>query len=328
MSGHDGFLGVRSVWLGIGIAAVALFGWQAMAPQPPLTEAVATLNVIEGGKSRMQQVTRRDCVSKPDRVWAVIEGGVECLAYVTAGFPGPGSSVPVAVVYLGGDIPGDQLARANDSGASIRNRNRADAIAKRYGVPVVIVGRPGIMGSTGFHMAGGMRDEAQVLAAAIDALKEKLSIRRLALAGQSGGARVIAQLMAMGRRDIACAAMGSGAYGIPRLKGGGISRTNIFGDPGQRFLVPLREIGSVASDPDRRSFVIADKQDRISLYHEQKSWAEKLTEAGHHAQLIDASATDPDHHGLSTQAVAAAAMCARGGSDADIRKTASERTLR
>jgi pimeloyl-ACP methyl ester carboxylesterase len=329
MSNHDGFLGARSVWLGVGIAALALVGWQAMAPQPaPPTEAAATLNVIEGDKSRIERVTRRDCLQKPDRVWAVVEGGVECLAYVTAGFPASGSSTGVAVVYLGGDIPGDRLARANDSGAPIRNRNRAEAIAKRYGVPVVIVGRPGIMGSTGFHMAGGMRDEAQVLGAGLEALKDKLSIRHLALAGQSGGARVIAQLLAMGRRDIACAAMGSGAYGIPRLKGGGTSRTNIFGDPGQRFLVPLREVASIANDPARRSFVIADKQDRISPFDEQKSWSDRLAESGHHVQFIEANATDPEHHGLSTQSIAAASLCARGDSDAEIRKAASERTLR
>ena len=69
------------------------------------------------------------------------------------------------------------------------------ALAERHGVPVVVIGRPGLMGSSGFHIIGGQRDEAHVMDAALGAIQQKLGIRRFALAGQSGGARIVAQLM-------------------------------------------------------------------------------------------------------------------------------------
>jgi predicted esterase len=176
------------------------------------------------------------------------------------------------------------------------------------------------MGSSGFHLLGGRRDEGLVIDAAVDSLKERLGIRRLALAGQSGGARIIAQLMVIGRRDIACAAMGAGAYDVPRLRGGGTSTTNIFGDPGRRFLVPIRQAGEIPVVPGRRLFVIGDPRDQVAPFSEQKDWADRLTSLGHSVQLIEAKAKDPQFHGMTEKSLIAAGMCMAERNDADIRQ--------
>lgn len=320
MSGNQGgFFGVQSMWLGLGVAAAMLFGWRFLS-QPPADapkDAVAYLNIGSGGDSRVETINRNQCLQRDNRLWAVTAEGVECIAYVaSANAQGAGS----ALVYLGGDVKESELAGATQEASRVDYQRRADIWSTRLGVPVVIIGRPGLMGSSGFHLLGGRRDEGQVIDAAVDALKERLGIRRIGLAGQSGGSRIIAQLMVIGRRDIACAAMGAGAYDLPRLRGGGTSSTNIFGDPGKRFLVPMLRAGEIPSVSSRRSFVIGDPRDEVAPFSEQKAWADKLAALGHHALLIEAKAKDPQFHGMTEKALLAAGLCLSEKSDADIRK--------
>ncbi len=316
---HGGFLGVQSMWLGLGVAAVLIFGWQAFAPSSSEgpQEPVAFLNVGSGGDTRIEKITRAQCLQREDRIWAVTSDGVECIAYVASPNARNASS---ALVYLGGDVKESDLAGATQEASRSSYQRRAEIWASRLGVPVVIIGRPGLMGSSGFHLLGGRRDEGQVIYATIDTLKERFGTRRLALAGQSGGARIIAQLLVMGRRDISCAAMGAGAYDVPRLTGGGTSRTNIFGDPGRRFLVPIRQVGEIPVVPGRRMFVIGDPRDQVAPFSEQKDWADKLTALGHSVQLIEAKAKDPQFHGMTEKALIAAGMCMAEKSEADIRQ--------
>lgn len=320
---HGGFMGPQSVWLGLLVAAAALLGWQALTPGPEAPrEPLAHLNVGSGADARVESLNRTQCLARANRVWAVTNDGVECLAFTASS---NAQNATTVLIYLSGDIPEGQLAGAAQEAERQGYQRRVDQWASQYGVPVVVIGRPGLMGSSGFHLLGGRRDEGQVIDAAVDALKERLGFRRVALAGQSGGARIIAQLMTIGRRDIACAAMGAGAYDIPRLRGGGTSSTNIFGDPGTRFLVPMRSAGLIPPDQGRRSFVIGDPRDQVAPFSEQKAWAEKLGSFGHHVQVIEAEAKDPEFHGMSQKAIIAAALCMQDKSDADIRAAVTAR---
>ena len=317
MASNDGFLGAQSMWIGIGVLAVLYFGWRALGPQPETQqEPVAQLNVGSGADARVEKLTRAQCLGLEDRVWAVMSDGVECIAYAAS----PNiQGASAALLYFSGDVQEDQLSGSTQEEARKNNQRRASGLAAQRGVPVVIVGRPGLMGSSGFHLLGGPRDEGPVINAAVDALKDRLGIRRLALAGQSGGSRIIAQLLVIGRRDIACAAMGAGAYDVPRLRGGGTTRTSIFGDPGSGYLVPMLKAGEIPSVPSRRSFVIGDPRDKVAPFSEQKAWADKLAALGHHVQLIEAKAKDPEFHGMSEKAITAAAMCLSDRPDAEIR---------
>ena len=324
MSSDKGFFGPQSVWLGIGVAAAMMFGWQSLQPKPdPDAPPVAVRNVRIGVDMQLQELTRADCLALPDRVWVTLgeaqghaKSSVECISYVASA---KAQGAEQAVVFLDGDTLEKDLAEASQDSARAGYQRLADRLAERHEVPVVVVGRPGTMGSSGFQVLGGQRDEGYVVDGALDGIKEKLGIRRLALAGQSGGSRIIAQLMVIGRTDIVCAAMGSGAYDVPALKGGGRSMTNIWGDPGRRFLVPLRRAGEIPKLSARRSFVIGDPRDTVAEFTEQKAWADKLADLGHHVVLIEAEASAPSFHGMSQRAILAAALCASGRSDADIR---------
>ena len=317
---HKGFFGPQSVWLGVAVFGALIFGYQALQPKPsPDQPQVATRNVRVGADMQLQELTRPDCLALPDRVWAVYgpaeRQSVECIAYAASS---KAQGAEAAVVFFQGDIPQKDIAEESQETARANYQRLAERRATEYGVPVVVVGRPGIMGSSGFHINGGQRDEGRTMDAALDRIKERLGIRRLALSGQSGGARIVAQLMILGRTDIVCAAMGAGAYDVPQLQGGGRVMTNIWGNPGDRFLVPMLKANEIVPQPGRRSFVIGDPRDKVAGFPEQKAWADKLASLGHHAQLIEAEGSGPEFHGMSEKAMRAAAMCAQGRSDAEI----------
>ena len=81
----------------------------------------------------------------------------------------------------------------------------------------------------------------------------------------------------------------------------------------------MHEVGNLNRFPDRRSFVIGDPQDAISPYLEQTAWADKLAALGHRSLLIEAHGNGEKHHGLAAAALTAAAGCAKGLSDGEIR---------
>jgi hypothetical protein len=315
-NGGGGNFGPDKMWPVLGLMVAALLAWKSLTPAPePNREPSASMDVVRDGRFETAFVTARECHAQEGRVWVDVDGGFDCISFVAAGTTTGAKS---AVLFFNGDISDAQLMERSQASARVQEQKQADAVTAQFEIPFFIVGRPGLMGSTGYHRNGGRRDEAQVLNAALDAISSKFNLSRLALAGQSGGARIIAQLLVMGRRDIACAAMGSGAYDLPRLVGGGTRSTNIFGDPGRRYLVPMMHVAQISVDGGRRSFVIGDPRDTVTPFPEQQAWAEKLTAGGHHAVLVNAVAEPPEFHGTAKLAITAAALCAKGTNDAEI----------
>jgi pimeloyl-ACP methyl ester carboxylesterase len=316
------------MWYVVAALAVAAIGlsWMRQSSRHAPAEPVAIVATREGPDPRTETLTRSRCLALPNRVWAALEEGAECIAFIASG-SGTGGST--AVLFFEGDVPDEDMAPARMSRIVAAYERRVTEAQTHFGLPIIVVARPGVMGSSGFHLIGGLRDEGEVMNAAVDALEQRFGYQRLALAGQSGGARIVAQLLVLGRRDIACAVMGSGAYGVPLAKGGGHIATNIFGEPGRRYLVPLHHADRIASSPDRRAFVIGDPRDVRTPFPGQREWAEKLQALGHHAVLLEGAARDPEHHGLSTTVLQVAAMCAGGRSDQEIAaEVAADRQLR
>jgi pimeloyl-ACP methyl ester carboxylesterase len=307
-------LDTKHMWIALAALAALVFAydWARRTPAGLSGEPVAYLTVVEDGRPATRTIGRKDCLALPERVWAETQNGVECIAYLT---PEGGVTGNAAIIFFEGDVADQTPETAAQMVAGYRRV--ANHARERFGLPMIVIGRPGLMGSSGFHLLGGRRDEGEILNEAVDAVKRRFGLNRLILAGQSGGARVIAQLLVLGRTDIACAGMGSGAYGIPQTVSGK-TRTNVFGDPGERYLVPLRLVDRVVPSSERRLFVIGDPLDKRTSFAEQSEWANALIARGHHAKLLDANGSGPEHHGLSTVALYVAGMCASGRSDADI----------
>ncbi|MFM1814025.1 MAG: hypothetical protein RLZ98_720 [Pseudomonadota bacterium] len=307
----------RIIWIGASALLAAYFGYHSLVSTGTSgpTEHTSYITEKDGTQHRLLRIDRGRCLAEPNRLWATAGDYVECIQYVTPPAQPAGTT---AVVFFSGDVAAEEVTRQRMEAMQTAYRRRAELVAKGYGVPVYVVGRPGLMGSSGSHILGGQRDESQIIGAALDQLKRRHGLQRLVLGGQSGGARLVAQLLTTRRSDVDCAVMASGAYGIPLVKGGGTRRTNIWGDPGQRYLVPIQNIGSILHDGRRRNFVIGDPRDTRTPFEGQREWALALQQAGHKTILLEAVAGGKEHHFLSEVGIRVAGLCAAGKSDGAI----------
>ncbi len=309
----------KNIWLAIAAFALVIFGWKAMAPTPELAtdEAFAVVAVGYGADQRLDKVTRAQCTG--DRLWVAHKDGHDCVTVVTSSALTNGDrSTETAVVFIDGDVPDADMNLTGEDRMRTTYKRVTEEFSAKFGLPLLVLSRPGVLGSSGIHLPGGRREDVSATDAALDALKSRYGIRRLAIAGQSGGARMIAQLLVLGRGDIVCGVMGSGAYDVPRLVSGGRTATDLFGDPGRRFVVPMLRATEIPATPSRRLFLIGDRRDKVTPFDEQQAFAQKLDQLGHHAVLIEGEARDATFHGVSRLSLEAAGQCAKGASDAEV----------
>lgn len=311
---------LRYVWAAI-ILGGLLMAYQSFSagPRPAPRERMAVRHVFVGGAATIETVTEKDCRKTEGGVWVIVNDEPECLAVVGPPPPAPNGAI---VIFFDGDVATERIADDNSPQERARYERLSRAVTDTSGIPMVVIGRPGLMGSTGVHVNGGRRDEAELMMEAVDAVKQRYGATRLALAGQSGGARIAAQLLVLGRRDVVCTAMASGGYDVPGLKGGGRLATNIFGDPGRGYLVPLQRIGDIERSGARRDYIIGDPRDQQVSFQGQRAFADALQRAGHRATIIEASGSGQKYHGLAIEGIRAAAACARGADDAAVRAAA------
>ncbi len=313
----------RTIWVALGLVVAGYLAYEAISPrQPAPSEAFAYLRTKNGTSTQVTRIDQAACRARDNRLWTEADGDAQCLAYIAAD-PLPASDT--GIVFFHGDFPQARLSAEKMAASRHNYQISANRLAQAFSVPVFVMARPGVMGSTGFHVIGGVRQEHALVSKAIDELKQRHSLRRIVLVGQSGGARLTAQLLASGRDDIACAVMASGAYGIPGRKGGGEMPTNIWGNPSRSYLMPLRNVEHVVADSRRRLYVIGDRRDRRTPFDGQRKWAEALERAGHRVVLLNANAGGKDHHYLSALAMTLTGMCSAGNDDRAIRNYVHDR---
>lgn len=311
---------LRYVWIAIVIGGL-LMAYQGFGkPQQPEAGArTAVRQVFQGGTSSIERLGESECRKAEGGAWVVVNDEPECLAVVGPQPPAPDG---IVTIYFDGDVATERIADDNAPQERTRYERLSKTVTEASGVPLIVIGRPGLMGSTGVHVNGGRRDEAELMMQAVDVVKRRYGADRVALAGQSGGARIVAQLLVLGRSDARCTAMASGGYDLPALKGGGRLATNIFGDPGKGYLVPMLRIEDIEKTSARRDFVIGDPRDRQVEFSGQREFADKLQQAGHRVMLIEGSGSGQKYHGLAIEGIRAAIACASGADDAAVRAAA------
>ena len=283
--------------------------WASTLGDLPINADTYSLQGLRTGS----YVDRRTCDEQADSVWALVDGVGFCIRYVAINADRLAGE---ALAYLHGDVHGVRLLDGKGfflsnvsgyrGGTHEEHRNDIGRMARRGGakLPLFALGRPGAFGSSGQHaLISSTPDEWRIIDAALNALARRFGIDRWSLAGQSGGATLIASLIAV-RRDIACAAMGSGAMG-QRSNGSTITDTLSLA---RRF----------EPAPELRIFVLGDPRDKQVSFDSQKTYHRTLTEAGIAARLIELEASDPLHHGLGDRAIQVADLCARGLSDGEL----------
>ena len=314
-------------WAQLGLAvAVALV---ALSP-PPLDAAIRFKRTGEatlGGADALAGVPAA-CEIGGHHVWVEAEGRGECIAfYPTAGLEGASQ----AIFYFEGDIPPDYRRDAEKLSRHLGNMRRAlERLASTYRVPYVFVARPGTFGSTGSHADRRKNREPLVMRETVDAIRRRYALRYVSLAGQSGGATIAGALLTLGLTDVRCVTPASGGYDLHAMLDWHAQRQGIVGGHREHpaslagsFNV-MDGIGDIARDRERRIFVIGDTADKVTPFSQQRRFAERLKDQGHHAELLEAAGNGPERHGLTHTALKVAGLCASGSSDADIRRAASQ----
>jgi hypothetical protein len=248
------------------------------------------------------------CESVHSRIYVANAYGSECVSYfVTQGYEAKRD----AVIVFDGDVSEERYIDPQTMQSTMAKAQKAlQSWANRLKVRYVMVSRLGVLGSSGNHGERRRPREAQIMNSAIDILKTRLGINRFALAGQSGGSTISAALLALGRKDIACAALGSGAFELldleyKRLRANGrmvskMALANAIYDPSSH-------VANIPADMSRRIFIIGDTT--------EKRYAEALQAAGHHALLIPIEAIGDLDHSAMAYVVPTAGGCLRGTPD-------------
>ncbi|WP_336997179.1 alpha/beta hydrolase family protein [Leclercia sp. M50] len=254
-----------------------------------------------------QPASREHCPTGDEAVWVHYPQGNACMRYFSAGNL---QAAPLAVVMLKGDrvsqikrppetIPGNTVAD---------QRRQARAILRQTGLPTIIIARPGTYGSSGNHYRRRQEEEFQAINAALNAIKARYGIQRVILSGHSGGATAASALLTTGRRDIACAVLTSGAWGILeraqrlRQQRGEAPAPALDGTGLPHPWDPLDHISGIAADPFRLILVIGNPQDRNTPFDLQARFADALREHGHRVELLERPARPPQFHNLTGNA--------------------------
>lgn len=300
----------------LGLAAALLAG--PANAQSRIKAKVAT-ETAPGPQLVAEAGSKTLCEAVEHRIFVEHFVGTECVAYyATPSAP----TVKTTVMYFNGDVPDRFFARPAEIEAHRKElMSTARFLAERQGVRIIFVARPGTFGSSGDHALRGERREMMIMNAAVDAIKVRLGLTDLVLAGQSRGSQVAAALLTMGRRDVRCAILGSGSLFTVEnerryqlSQGRKVSAERL----GTIFFDPSRYLAEVAADASRRIFILGDRADSITPFDQQMAFGERLKELGHHAVTFEIQAQGREMHGATHLALPAATLCAKGAGDDQI----------
>ncbi|WP_313351594.1 alpha/beta fold hydrolase [Paracoccus sp. (in: a-proteobacteria)] len=276
-----------------------------------VSPALAEMELPWGG-----DIPREDCELSVGGVWSEYEGGADCLRYFAS--PGIDDSAVVIIVLRGDrdtwvgrkpeDIPHNTPSAQTELAAEL---------AEEMGFPVIVLSRPGTFGSGGDHLRRRQPEEFLALAGALDDIRADHRIGRFVLLGHSGGATAAAALLTLGRDDIACAVLTSGAFDLLeraealRAAQGRRSRPGLDLTGLPHPYDPLEYLDGIVNDTQRPIILIGNRTDQVTPFHFQRRFYEGLIARGHRAELREAAARPPNFHNLlGKPGTRAAAECA------------------
>ena len=279
-------------------------------------------------------MTQEACNWPDTSIWVEVDGKGECIRYFHAGLEadafqeGLDSGERLVHVWFHRDKlnhywrrPGGQsvqvIGYSNNDPDTLRGF--AERELRTYGIPYIRLSRPGAYGSSGDHKQRRRPRELKVVNAALNRLKDKYSIKKFALTGQSGGGHIVGSLLA-NRDDIKCAVITSGVVAVRmRLRERGWRRDATgYSD----YFDPIDHVSEIPRDEQRRIFVVGDPRDSNVPFQTQSAYYEAVKEAGHRAWLIQANGRGEEHHGLSIVGFKITRWCVEGMSSEDILKMA------
>jgi hypothetical protein len=290
-------------------AAIALTAAVAAAT-PAHTDIVSVTEMLRGISS-----TSAQCAATPAAVWITVKSRSFCMRYYLAS---SGSEDRKPVVFLQGDRLGVLNLKTGIFAvpANERDINTDDlmkvavALSRQTKSTAIYLARVGIEGSSGDHRLRHSILELQATNAALDAIKQKHNIEGFHLLGQSGGAHLIAGLLAL-RQDIGCAVIGSGPLAPGR-------RPSPPDEPWLERFNPASELGAIARNRAARIMVVTDPADKKVSARNQTAFVRMVEQTGRPVEQFMVQATDENRHGVVAYSRLALSGCLRGASAEEV----------
>ena len=284
-------------------------GWSASS----VGQSLATPDLFDAAAegAHGNTISARQCrqlEQQQTAVWVSVHGKGWCLRYYAFGL---GRENAVVAGWLHGDILGDSRGPAGHQQglgpAAMIDQERE--LSRTYHAPFVFLARPGAYGSAGYHWAvRHTKLEADLVAAELDALTVRYSVRSWVLGGHSGGGSLVAAMLDR-RGDITCAVVSSGgpdinAYLVAHHRAKLVSPA------------PLNAIDDIArmpKTPNQRIIVMGDPRDKNVFWSLQQRYADVLKGHGANVSLLPLErGRPPEFHSLVSLAEAATGLCAEG----------------
>jgi len=261
---------------------------------------------------------KADCPVGDTAVWSNYRGGRDCIRYFSAGEI---ENAPEAMVVFYGDrgLWAERELSKIPRNTVREQRAYVAGLSARFGMPVILIARPGTFGSSGNHYRRRQVAEFLALDAALDEIREQHRIGRFILVGQSGGATAVGALLTLGRADVSCAVMTSGAFALVERAEFIRKRNGRRSWPGRDTTGlrdsydPLAHVTGIATDPARQILVIGSPEDRSTPFQFQKRFADAIAARGHNVRLVEHEAPPPTHHALAGVGLEFASRCAANG---------------
>jgi len=245
---------------------------------------------------------RDTCPDTRSYLWVSHAEGQDCVRY----FASQGlSGVDTLIIVFSGDR--DKSRKLPIEKIRSNTRHLRERVARNYAehadVPVAIMARPGTYGSSGDHRKRRRAREYLAMDAGLSTLAARYGIRHFVLLGHSGGATVAAGLLALGRTDIRCAVLTSGAFD---LKERDRRRALARGNPPpsastlkrRAYFDPLYKVEGIQPDSGRQIYILGNPLDKVTPFDLQKKFADAIASAGHHVEVREVAAKAPNHHDL------------------------------
>lgn len=257
------------------------------------------------------------CQKTDDAVWAEYAGGQDCIRFFSGGTI---KDAPVVIVLLRGDTVGWVKRKPADipDNTVKAQKGRAERTAQVIDVPVIVLERPGTFGSTGNHLRRRQAPEFLALNSALDAIKQRYNIQQFVLMGHSGGATAAAALLTLGRNDVSCAVLTSGAFGLLERAQMLRAESGLKQRPGRDTTGlptpydPMEHIRGFVRNPQLKIIVIGNPRDRVAPFVLQRRFVDLLNGNGYSAQLMTYGAFPPQYHKLRDDiGLKQAATCAK-----------------
>jgi len=292
------------------------------APPPGFSADTFTREGLASGASAVEA----GCRAMMDGLWvSANDGRHECLRYVLAGTgPGPalvhipGDAVGMAYRFVGGR-PWIEAAGEGYLVSASARRTAAAALSRAMGgMPVVLLGRPGMHGSSGNHARDRhTRAEVELVDAALTELRRRHGFRDFVLSGFSSGGVIVANLLAR-RGDIRCAVLASAPLDLAAFYRGWDGTLPDHYLMRRRDLAdPMRSVHAIR--PRAIIVVLGDRRDRKVPASAWEAWVAAARHAGLRVLAAEASGLDPaepgsmpSYHHTALHGLRAAQACATG----------------